>query len=318
MKIAVLALYFGNLPQFAQLFLASCDKNKSVDFLLVGDAWKGLEGKVPENCFVKSIAIEEFKIRAQERIGVSPSFNSPYKICDYKPALGEILEDMLIGYDYWGFCDIDIVLGDISVFIQDLNEYDVFSTSKEYLSGPLFFFRNIPEVNALYRQSKDYKMILSSNQHFSFTECALAWAPLMAGKSIMDIETPIESMTEVIVKSCQQGIVKAHFETLSCEPERSFSGRVMVEGVRVRRGGKDYIHYHHLHNKGSSIYTFPRWAWREVPENYCFSKYGAYAENGSGDLLFRFSQFSGKWKKRVEKRISRRGRSSEGHETKIT
>ena len=41
------------------------------------------------------------------------------KLCDYKPAYGLIFEDELIGYDYWGFCDTDILLGDIYQFLED-------------------------------------------------------------------------------------------------------------------------------------------------------------------------------------------------------
>ncbi|MDF7799414.1 hypothetical protein P4C99_08055 [Pontiellaceae bacterium B1224] len=318
MRIAVLALYFGNLPRFAQLFLASCDKNREIDFLLVGDAWHGLENDVPENCHVRDIDLEEFKALSEKYTGIKPAFSSPYKICDYKPALGEIFQDMLEGYDYWGFCDIDIILGDISAFIPDLNKYDVFSTSKEYLSGPLFFMRNTEKINELYRKSKDYELVLASDRHFSFTECALAWGALFSGKSLLEIDTEIESMTEVIIKSEQAGNITAHFSTLSLEPERSFSGKVMIVNGKVLMNENNYIHYHHLHNKGRSIYTFPSWGWRKVPNEYYINKFGVYSGIGLQDVTYRLSQFLQKWERRLKKRLMKRGTSGDGNETKIT
>lgn len=304
LKTAVLAVYFGNLPAFSQLFLASCQLNKDIDFLLVGDAWRAVKGDVPENCRVVDMGLGEFKDRVESLMGIKPQFSSPYKLCDYKPALGVVYQEELKGYDYWGFCDIDIILGDMGSFLKDLGNYDVFSVSKEFLSGPLFFMKNCEKINNLYRKSKDFELILTSDKHFSFTECALAWGSLFAGKTILEVDTEVESMTEVIVKAEQAGEISAHFVSISLEPRKGFKGKVEVGDGRITMDGTSYIHYHHLHSKGSATYTYPAWHWRNVPATYRITKHGVFGDGCPLDLAYRYGQFSDRWKKRLKKRFT--------------
>ena len=307
MKVAVLAVYFGNLPSFVQLFLASCRKNESFDFFLIGDAWKAIGRDVPKNGHVQAIDLNEFKRMAEKHTGFKPAFSSPYKLCDYKPALGEIFKEVLSGYDYWGFCDIDIILGDMDSFLDDLDAYDVFSTCSNYLSGPLYFFRNTEKINGLYRQSCDVEMILESDQHFSFTECARVWGKLQDGQSILEVDTPIESMTEVLVKTVNAGRISVHFKTLALEPESRFRGTVNVSGRQVCMNGRSYIHYHHLHNKGRAGYTYPNWHWSQVPERYHITRFGVFSDHHSWQPIYRLSQISIHWKKRFARRVAGRG-----------
>ena len=318
MKIAVLAVYFGNLPSFTQLFLASCNQNKGIDFLLIGDAWRTVEGDVPSNCYIQGIDLNEFKKKAEKQTGFKPNFSSPYKLCDYKPTLGEVFRGELEGYDYWGFCDIDIILGDMKFFLMNLDEYDVFSTHNDYLSGPLFFFRNTDEMNGLFRQSRDVEKILCSPEHFSFTECAKVWKKLQGAESILEIDTPTESMTEVIIKGVKASRIKAHFETLALEPEQWFQGVAEISGGQVRMKGKSYIHYHHLHNKGCPHYTYPNWHWTQVPPDYHIMRYGVFRDHRSWQLTYRFSQFYGHWEKRVKRIPSRIFRKHDANTTKLT
>lgn len=319
MKIAIFGVYFGNLPPFTQLFLASCAWNKKIDFMLLGDAWKAVQGDVPDNCRIMNIDLQEFKKRAQATTGVVPNFTSPYKLCDYKPTLGHIFEKELVGYDFWGVCDTDLIFGNIDAFLRDLEQYDVYSTRSEFLSGPLFLMRNCEKINQLYRNSKDFKEILSSDKHFSFTECAFAWVPLRAGQCILDVETETESMTEVIEKAERMGTIKAHFVSLSLEPERNFKGKVTVENGRVKKEGKEYVHYHHHNNKGRAAYTFPMWNWRLVPSTLHIHKYGVYSGIRSLHLIYRSAQVIDRWKKRMKRLFNGLGVSSkDAYGTKIT
>lgn len=319
MRIAILATYFGRLPPFTQLFLASCAWNKGINFLLIGDAWKELQEDVPDNCKVIAIDLEEFKQRAHSATGIEASFSSPYKICDYKPALGHIFAKELNGYDYWGICDIDLVFGDIESFLTTLNQYDVFSTRSEFLSGPLFLMRNCDDINLLYRQSRDYQTVLSSDRHFSFCECAFAWVPLRAGKSILDVKTEIESMTEVIEKAARLGKITAHFISLSLEPERNFKDKVRVESGRVLKDRKEYIHYHHHNNKGRAFYTYPRWHWTSVPVKFSILNYGVFGGLGSLHLIYRCAQGVDRWKKRVKRALGGLASTNkDDNSTKIT
>ena len=57
-----------------------------------------------------------------------------YKICDYRPFFGEIYKEYTKGYDFWGWCDTDIILGNIRKFISDnvLNEYSKINYSPHF------------------------------------------------------------------------------------------------------------------------------------------------------------------------------------------
>jgi len=92
-----------------------------------------------------------------------------YKFCDFKPAYGEIFNDYLNNYDFWGCCDIDMLFGDLSKFITPAllaNHKKIFSR------GHLMLFKNEPAVNSAYRSSKlfDYKTILESPSYWFFDE----------------------------------------------------------------------------------------------------------------------------------------------------
>lgn len=315
MKISILAAYFGNLPAFAQLFLESCNRNPSIEFLLVGDAWEGLgQDDVPSNCRLIPIGMADMKERILRQTGFQPNFESPYKLCDFKPAFGEVFGPELEGADYWGFTDIDLVLGNLPAFLGELGRYDVFSSRKEFLSGPFFLMRNTAEVNGLYRKSKDVRTVLESEHHVCFDECNFAWVELREGKSILEVETRVESMTEVIAKAQLEGL-SAHFETLSLEPRKAFRGRAAVEHGRVLMDGREFIHYHHHWNKGRMFYTFPQWDWRSVPDRYTISRHGVYSRDAGLDWSWRLSQAGKCLQRRLHRRVNG---ASDTNASKIT
>ena len=43
---------------------------------------------------------------------VTMTIEDAYKLTDFKPAYGEIFQDYIIQYDFWGFTDIDLIYGD--------------------------------------------------------------------------------------------------------------------------------------------------------------------------------------------------------------
>lgn len=40
--------------------------------------------------------------------------SSAKKLCDLRPIYGEIFRKYLVGYDYWGYGDIDVIYGNLS------------------------------------------------------------------------------------------------------------------------------------------------------------------------------------------------------------
>ena len=86
-----------------------------------------------------------------------------------------IFEEELKGYDYWGFCDTDVLLGDIYQFLE---EHSFFENDyvRYGLLGHLQIFKNSQEVNRIFMSGKDlnyrlnYKNVFTSEQNFIFDE----------------------------------------------------------------------------------------------------------------------------------------------------
>lgn len=85
--------------------------------------------------------------------------NYPYGNTDLKPALGLLYEDLLIGCQYWGWADVDIVLGNISLLNLDSGAYDVLNPyAPQYGSaGPLMIMRNTHRSRHLFSHAGDWK-----------------------------------------------------------------------------------------------------------------------------------------------------------------
>lgn len=168
LKICIISIYFGKLPEWFDVWLSTAVHNTEINFLFVTDQL--IKAKF-SNLKVIKMSFNDFKILARKKIGFNLKLNTPYKLCDYKEVWGIILEDELMGYDYWGECDNDIIFGDLSYFFKkyNLKRYDKFGCR-----GHLTLYRNTKEVNGRYRLDGgwfgNYREIFSSNRIWAFDE----------------------------------------------------------------------------------------------------------------------------------------------------
>jgi hypothetical protein len=167
-RVIVIAVYFGALPRWMDLWLESCRCNGTLDFLVVTDRPTDALPK-PGNVTFVSMSFQAFVETASDRIGVPISQMDPYKICDLRPMYGRIFEDRIRGYDYWGHCDLDVIWGDIRKFLvlHDLEKYDRFLDR-----GHLSLYRNQASVNDRFREVGDAQLreIFSIPQNRFFDE----------------------------------------------------------------------------------------------------------------------------------------------------
>ncbi|MDR1568389.1 MAG: hypothetical protein LBS33_06900 [Streptococcaceae bacterium] len=142
--------YFGKLPNYFELWLYSAGQNSTIDFLLITDASLSAY-QVPENVLVKQMTFAEMQNLVQSKLGSGVSIEKPYKLCDYKPAYGEVFGNDLNGYDFWGWVDPDMIFGDLRKFLTEelLAQFDKI---KKY--GHLVLIRNEKQFNEFYRQSE--------------------------------------------------------------------------------------------------------------------------------------------------------------------
>lgn len=113
---------------------------------------------------------------------------SESKVNDLKPMWGTAFaEDLLVGYDWWGYLQDDVLLGNLSASrgiaaSRELASADVISPypAPYNTSGVFMLFRNTPRVNSLWRRSADVPRVLSDPTYLCFDEWWGASADNMA------------------------------------------------------------------------------------------------------------------------------------------
>lgn len=145
-KIVYVVPFFGKLREDIDLWLHTCAYNPTIDFIVVTDDKSN--HNYPNNVKVIYEDYTNLRDRVNTLYGIEVALEKPYKLCDLKPAYGEIFSEYLTGYDFWGHCDMDMLWGNIRSFITDdiLDEYD-----KIGFLGHSTLYRNTKEVNSRYK-----------------------------------------------------------------------------------------------------------------------------------------------------------------------
>lgn len=169
-RIVFIVPYFGAFPSYFKEWLYSAGylADQDIDFLLITN--NDLECILPSNIRLLRMSFEEFRKKVQNKFDFQIALDTPYKICDFKPALGYIFQDEITQYQFWGNCDIDQVWGDVRTFITEdiLNQYD-----RVQFLGHFILYRNNETMNTLFKESGaiyDYRKVYSSPIHYSFCE----------------------------------------------------------------------------------------------------------------------------------------------------
>ena len=168
-KVAIIVPYFGKLPDYFQLFLDSCRPNKRFDWIIFTN--DKTEYDYPENVHRVDMTFKECRGIVQGRFDFDITLHTPQKLCDYKCAYGYIFSDYLTEYDFWGYCDLDQIFGDLSAFVTDerLETYD-----KIYSLGHLTLYRNTEDNNRTFmsplKGKEIYKEVFTTELGCAFDE----------------------------------------------------------------------------------------------------------------------------------------------------
>lgn len=167
-RINFIIPYFGDFPNYMQLFLNSCKKNPDYNWTIITDNL--VKYDYPDNVCVILTEFNKLKDKVQNKFDFPVALNSPYKFCDLKPMYGYIFPELNYGYDFWGYCDMDIILGNLNHFItEEALKYD-----KLFTLGHMTIMKNTEYINQLFmKKIKDreyYKKVLSSPFSFNFDE----------------------------------------------------------------------------------------------------------------------------------------------------
>ena len=150
-SIAVILTYFlngkGHWPGYIDWFFASCKANSTVDFFVFTDDETMQRHNEAKNIHVVNMSFQECSELVSKKLD-GAILTKPYKLCDYKPAYAVIFEEWVKDYDYYGFCDCDLMFGDIRGFFPDsiLEKYD-----KLMILGQFQLSKNTEEVKHYYK-----------------------------------------------------------------------------------------------------------------------------------------------------------------------
>jgi hypothetical protein len=109
-----------------------------------------------------------------KHFGVKCVKDRPYAICDLRPMMGEVYSSVIEDYDWWGWCDLDIVTGDLDKLLEPmLHTHDVISSESYVLNGAMTLLRNTEQCNSLFRKG-DWVRVLGTCRYTNFDEGGLA------------------------------------------------------------------------------------------------------------------------------------------------
>ena len=239
--IALVIPYFGKFHNYFSLFLKSCAYNPTVDFYIFTDIEEKYD--YPPNVHRVIMSFEVLKKRIQQLYDFEIVLNEPYDLCDFKVAYGEIFQEYLKPYDFWGFCDCDLIYGDIRHFLTEdlLDKYE-----KLFMRGHFTLFKNVAEINQLYRNAidgiKQYEIAFSEAGAHHFDEGYPEDVPGInrifqdAGKAVFDEYY----FADIDVENTQQEQRKAEKSVFVWEKGKLY--RYYSEKTSIQKEEFMYIH----------------------------------------------------------------------------
>lgn len=146
-SILYIVPYFGKFPDMFPVWLHSCGNNPTVNWLIFTDDHRSFD--YPVNVKVVYTTFDDIRERFQRLFSFPINLEKPYKLCDFRITYGAAFVDYIKDYDFWGYCDIDLIWGDIRHFLTDniLSEYD-----KIGFQGHSTLFKNTPRNNNMFRE----------------------------------------------------------------------------------------------------------------------------------------------------------------------
>jgi len=238
-----------------------------VDFYIITDNEQRIINK-PDNVKIISRSLPAIRESASAKLGFTANLHYPYKFCDFKPTYGLLFQELIEGYDFWGHGDVDMIYGDIRSFMTEqlLRSHDIVNNRHDYISGAFCLFRNTNELNTLFMQSKDYKTVLTSSDHFSFCECSRLWNELANGHSLSEYSDRPESMTHVVRRLATEGKLRAYFDFIGLE---GTPGEIMWRKGKITYQEKyEGMFYHLVRFKNECENQKPL---DPIPEKYFFT-----------------------------------------------
>lgn len=172
--------YYGEFPNYFQLWLNRIKSNLNLDLLLVTDSDLSNYDVESINIKIVNMTLSELREAIEEVVGQKVKLNKPYKVNDYRPLFGEVFFKYGMGYEWLGTLDADVILGDTSQFLTN-NAIDHFD--KVIGNGHFTIWKNNSKNNGLWRNEHQnlyndmipFDVVRSLNANAAFDEYGWNW-----------------------------------------------------------------------------------------------------------------------------------------------
>ena len=318
--VGLVTIWSGPLPAYLPLFLLTAGANRDVDFIFVADSPPKSSLRLPPNVRWLECSWPDLLRSMGERLGLDLPDAAPYKACDYKPAFGIALGNLLEGYDFWGHVDCDVVLGSVrhAATADRLQFHDLLTfRGRGFVHGPLTLYRNLDRVNRLFELAPDWRRTFSDPGHYAFDETCRRWAgprPTRPAPPVPPAERaaagqPV-SFTDVAFTEAAAGRLRVFDENhvLEADPARR-PLRLQYEGGRLNgaypsgTSPREFVLYHLIKAKQDPAFHVP--AWGALPERFVITRAGVW--RGPDASASERAEFAGRY---VLGRLRARGRQA--------
>jgi len=177
MRVALFNCHFGKLPEYLPFFLKSASTVKCLDvYIATNDDISPYVDLCKEHGFDNinfvSYDIADLENTVSRKLGVDYKMPSVRKICDWKTAYNFLFSDIADAYDYWGHCDLDIIMGDVDSYLEPLTGvYDIISGDRSRLCGPFNLYHK--SLGDIFKLHDFWDRIMLEMPHVAYDEKGL-------------------------------------------------------------------------------------------------------------------------------------------------
>ena len=178
MKIGFIVLYYGKWPPFYELWVRSIAANPTIAVLIVTDLPQ--PALVPANVKILNQSRFELEARFSRVLGCDYRIKGLHKLCELRPFYGLAFQEFILSWDYWGFCDMDLVFGNLTPLCEaaQTGRYGLISPWN-YTAGHCTLVRNREEENRAGFALEDIHKRLNAPENTYCDEGAFAHAAVV-------------------------------------------------------------------------------------------------------------------------------------------
>ena len=285
-RIALVIFYAGPLPDYFRYFSESLARNQDIDLdvYLFNDHLS--QPNLSGNLKTIPLTLSQFNQLASEKLEIPINVNWGYKLSEFRPAFGVIFKDYLKDYDFWGYCDLDIILGKISHFLTEeiLATYDVITASEIQLVGHFVLFRNNATVTNLFRQTEDYiKMFTDNEQYYNFDESCRRFYGRPLSFDELKETSQLASIYDLVMNFREKYDLKIYMNSMCREePPFNFTYRDGVFFDSITQ--KEFLYFHLVKAKLFYLFYFYLPSMPHLPTKFSIVTDGIIPDDSSSAL----------------------------------